>query len=273
MALVCLTGYPCSGKTTRAKEIEGLLFNSEQIKANNMSVRLLSESDFGYNPESTPLDFRSEKSVRESLLSAIEQRLTKNTIVIVDSSNELKSMRYQMSCSAKTMGVPHLVIQISTSEANCSVWNVKRRSESLPSYADSIFKELINRYEFPNPAVRWDSPLWIVNPQDAFPISEILAAILDARKNTSKKPHAPTQPKLRQSGSYLQSVDIIINTSVQELEEAFNRNEKERILPSVLQRKKKEFLHQIKLNPIPLDSNGNGSDSKVKSAFLDYVYL
>lgn len=55
MALVCLTGYPCSGKTTRAKEIEGLLFNSEQIKANNMSVRLLSESDFGYNPESTPL--------------------------------------------------------------------------------------------------------------------------------------------------------------------------------------------------------------------------
>lgn len=55
MALISISGYPSSGKTTRSQELAALLSNSDEIKNNNLSVCLLSELQFGFNPETTPL--------------------------------------------------------------------------------------------------------------------------------------------------------------------------------------------------------------------------
>jgi protein KTI12 len=70
----------------------------------------------------------------------------------------------------------------------CEEWN---KSHPTP-YPDQIFSELLLRYEEPNPATRWDSPLFTVIYDDAdLPIDEIWACIT----NTKTKPNLSTMQR------------------------------------------------------------------------------
>ena len=67
----------------------------------------------------------------------------------------------------------------------CEEWN---KSHPTP-YPDQIFQELLLRYEEPNSATRWDSPLFTVIYDDKeLPIEEIWGVIT----NTKTKPNMST---------------------------------------------------------------------------------
>jgi len=78
-----------------------------------------------------------------------------------------------------------LLIHTGVPSSMCEEWNKSHAT----SYPDQIFSELILRYEEPNPAQRWDSPLFTIIYDDVdLPIDEIWACLT----NTKTKPHQST---------------------------------------------------------------------------------
>jgi protein KTI12 len=132
MALVTISGYPCSGKTTRALQIQTAF--EERIKdpayvGPIKTVKLISDETLelsrkAYDGElrllvhlyvnlNSLVDGRMEKPQRGALFSAIQRNLNSDTIVIVDGLNYIKGFRYQMYCLARevsarvaTVGAP-----------------------------------------------------------------------------------------------------------------------------------------------------------------------
>lgn len=122
MALITISGYPSSGKTTRANQI----FNFLQIKLQNpeyqgpnLKVVLLSDDSLdipraAYNGHFYPsrpfwqltafvADSKSEKAARGALFTAIQRLIAQDTLLIVDSLNYIKGFRYQVYCAAREM--------------------------------------------------------------------------------------------------------------------------------------------------------------------------
>ena len=123
MALVTISGFPCSGKTIRAQQIctslEQLL-QDESYQGPLSKVVLLSDDmldlsrsayDGEHNsqmPQAIPMmilsqDSRTEKPARGSLFTAMQRQMALDTILIVDALNYIKGFRYQMYCAAREM--------------------------------------------------------------------------------------------------------------------------------------------------------------------------
>lgn len=127
MALITISGYPCSGKSQRATQIKQHLESrlaDPSYKGPTLSVVVLSDDNLNidrsaYNGMFSRttglegqlvnaiecLDSRSEKPARGTLFTAIQRSLGRNNIVIVDSLNYIKGFRYQMYCAAREMKV------------------------------------------------------------------------------------------------------------------------------------------------------------------------
>ncbi|KAJ1671915.1 kti12, chromatin associated, partial [Spiromyces aspiralis] len=102
MPLIVFTGYPSSGKTTRAKELVEWI--SQRIYSYNYSgpihtVKHITDDDLGYTKD-IYADPAEEKKARGSMLSAVERTLSRNSIVVADSLNYIKGFRYQLYCVA-----------------------------------------------------------------------------------------------------------------------------------------------------------------------------
>jgi protein KTI12 len=77
--------------------------------------------------------------------------------------------------------------------SKCEEWN---KSHPTP-YPDQIFSELLLRYEEPNSATRWDSPLFTVIYDDKeLPIDDIWACLTStkAKPNQSTLQRSATDP-------------------------------------------------------------------------------
>jgi tRNA uridine 5-carbamoylmethylation protein Kti12 len=124
MALITISGYPCSGKSRRAAQIKEHIerrIAGPDYTGPALSVTVLSDDTLNigreaYNGESFPRgrmrtrvadpetlykDSRSEKPARGTLFTAVQRHLGSGTIVIVDSLNYIKGFRYQMYCAAR----------------------------------------------------------------------------------------------------------------------------------------------------------------------------
>ncbi len=125
MALLTISGYPCSGKTTRAVQIKEAFekrisdgsYSGPATKVVLISDDTLGLSREGYNGTLMPprfklswrltyiTDGRAEKPQRGALFTALQRHLTKSTIVIIDGLNYIKGFRYQMYCVARECNV------------------------------------------------------------------------------------------------------------------------------------------------------------------------
>jgi protein KTI12 len=107
MPLVTFSGYPLSGKTTRAAELQKYLEN--YIQTNSTSIKrivLLNEESLMIDKKIAYQDQTNEKKSRGTLLSAVERHLSRDDIVICDSLNYIKGFRYQLYCVARALGTP-----------------------------------------------------------------------------------------------------------------------------------------------------------------------
>jgi len=105
MALITISGYPCSGKTTRALQIKHFLVDFLKDPAYNgplRNVELISDDRLNFNR--TVYDqSQSEKTARGALFAAMQRLMSLDTILIIDAMNYIKGFRYQMYCAAREM--------------------------------------------------------------------------------------------------------------------------------------------------------------------------
>ncbi|KAL9085727.1 MAG: hypothetical protein Q9165_007476 [Trypethelium subeluteriae] len=199
MPLLLISGFPSSGKTYRAIQLqsafEAKIANSPDAHISRLTVHLINDESLGLSREVYHLA-RPEKDARAAEYSAVKRVLGKDAIVIADGLNYIKGFRYQLYCEAKALQTPSCVVHVGTPEDKCrEINNTLLKDPSKPGgYAEEDFDNLVFRYEEPNGMTRWDSPLFTVLYDDEnAPVDEIWDALVGSDgKAKAVKPNAAT---------------------------------------------------------------------------------
>ncbi|WVQ80401.1 hypothetical protein IAT38_002506 [Cryptococcus sp. DSM 104549] len=213
MALVTISGFPCSGKSTRARQLKAdFETRLADPSYEGPSLKVVVVDDEGSHvPRSTYDSSAQEKPGRASLFSNVNRSLGPETITIVDSANYIKGFRYQMYCAAREAHVRVCTIHVVAPPNKCSEWH-ERRGEC--SYKPETFDNLIMRYEEPSSMVRWDSPLFTLPWDDEPPFEDIWNAII---KGDKKPPTSAVLQRAKPPPNTLQTLTTtttLINTSL-----------------------------------------------------------
>lgn len=90
MPIIIVSGYPCSGKTTRVKELKEYFLNKGK------KVEIISEniatSKAGFHKNELFADSQKEKIIRSDLKSESNRILNKDDVVILDAGNYIKGL-------------------------------------------------------------------------------------------------------------------------------------------------------------------------------------
>ncbi|KAI0386137.1 chromatin associated protein KTI12 [Hypomontagnella monticulosa] len=236
MPLVIVTGFPTSGKTTRAKQLHSYL--SERIgnsptpskyRLHLISDQTLSIDRSVYDLSATPAHVRSanasEKDARATIYGAVKRVLSDRDIVILDGLNYIKGWRYQLHCESKAVRTPSCVLQIGCSKDKAREVNEERlrRREQQPQevgngtedgdknkekgaedeegpYEAENWENLVFRYEEPNPMTRWDSPLFTLIWEDGEEqAKQVFDSMWDAIAGEARKLVRPNQATVQRS--------------------------------------------------------------------------
>ncbi|KAG6897412.1 hypothetical protein C0992_001919 [Termitomyces sp. T32_za158] len=221
MALVTISGFPCSGKTRRAEQIRATLDDlllDKDYQGPISKVVVLSDDVLNLNRSSynecqvanflneSPSDSHSEKPARGTLFTAMQRQMALDTILIVDGLNYIKGFRYQMYCAAREMKLRVCTIHVVALKEQCREWNMTRQDGHayLPETARSL-ENLMFRYEEPSSMVRWDSPLFTVLwDENAPPMSQIWSALT---KGHIKPPNSGTLSVVKAPTDALQALE------------------------------------------------------------------
>lgn len=188
MALVVICGQPCSGKSKAAL----LLAESLKESDSNPVVKVIDETSLHLDRNQSYANMVVEKNVRGVLRSEVDRSLNKDSIVIVDSLNNIKGYRYELWCLARAAGTRYCVVYCDVEEDYCRKWNEERGEKEEPCYNDKIFDDLVRRFEKPDSRNRWDSPLFELWPsRDG--IEKGSTAIVDAVLYLTKKIDSKTR--------------------------------------------------------------------------------
>ncbi|KAI9685802.1 MAG: hypothetical protein M1820_010732 [Bogoriella megaspora] len=184
MPLILLSGFPSSGKTYRANQLQSAfgakISTSSDPRISRLKVHVVNDESLGLSRDAYHLA-RTEKDARATQTSAIKRLIGRDTIVISDSLNYIKGFRYQLYCEAKAVQTPSCVIHVGTPIEKCREINTQLLKDDTASggYNDEDFENLIFRYEEPNGMTRWDSPLFtVLYEDDTPPIDEIWNALI-----------------------------------------------------------------------------------------------
>eukprot|EP00899_Mesostigma_viride_P010036 jgi/Mesvir1/19033/Mv12797-RA.1 len=188
MALVIVCGQPCSGKSTIVSQLCTVLKNATP----NRNVVVIDEPSLNLEKKTCYQDARTEKNTRGVIRSAVDRAVTRDTVVIVDSLNNIKGYRYELWCIARAAGAVYCMVHCDVPLDICRAWNAARRASGGDSYPDTVFEDLGNRFETPDGRNRWDSPLFSLHPMDEGGISEAqlqaIVSSLNPAARAGKKP-------------------------------------------------------------------------------------
>ncbi|OTB08399.1 hypothetical protein M426DRAFT_317021 [Hypoxylon sp. CI-4A] len=239
MPLIIVTGFPTSGKTTRAKQLYSYL--SERIQKESPSstlpkyrLHLISDQTLSiprsvYDLSATPAHVRSanasEKDARASIYGAVKRVLSDRDIVILDGLNYIKGWRYQLYCESKAVRTPHCILQIGVSKEKAKEVNDERlrqrqegsdvkdeKEQEDGPYEPENWENLVFRYEEPNAMTRWDSPLFTLIWEDGEEqVKQVFDSMWDAIAGEARKIVKPNQATVQRSrdagGDYLYILD------------------------------------------------------------------
>lgn len=217
MPLLVICGKPGSGKTFRANQLV------EYFKATrpSMEVVLINAEAFAINKEQMYGTFAKEKELRAFFRSNINKSLTKSNLVIVDSLNYIKGLRYEMFCLARTAKSSYCVLFCDNDLNSCIEQNAQQPEPSL-RFSEGLLKDLFSRMEMPNSNNRWDSPLYTVWPHEELPVEAINGSLFkDAKK--MKEP-VSTQMETKLEDNYTYNVDKQLNELIKDLVKTLNQN-------------------------------------------------
>lgn len=114
-----ISGYPCSGKTYRAKQLQSYfeerIASATDPQHKKLKVVHISDDTLGIS-RSVYETAREEKDARATLQSAVKRELRKDVIVVLDALNYIKGYRYQLYCEAKGIPTPSCVVSANTAQ-------------------------------------------------------------------------------------------------------------------------------------------------------------
>lgn len=173
MPLIVMCGLPCSGKTTRAAEIEKF-FKEKEVK-----VHLIGDNYLGIDKNEVYADSKKEKELRGNLKSETQRKVNKEDVVILDSPNYIKGFRYELFCVIKGSRTPHCIVQSDVSKDMALGWNEMRPENER--YTSDILDGLFMRFEPPIAQNRWDKPLFLLQHDDQTPFEQINDALFNRK--------------------------------------------------------------------------------------------
>lgn len=97
MALIVLSGLPCSGKSSVAEAIAADLRARDTL---SMKIQIVNDETVNVQRTAYATQ-KSEKPARAAILAAVARSLARDTIVICDGMNYIKGFRYQLFCAAR----------------------------------------------------------------------------------------------------------------------------------------------------------------------------
>lgn len=101
MPLVVFCGLPYCGRSRRAEELRGAL------AAEGHAVYVVDDAAvLGAEDPTVYGDSAREKALRGALRAAVERRLSRHDVVILDSINYIKGFRYELYCLARAARTP-----------------------------------------------------------------------------------------------------------------------------------------------------------------------
>ncbi|THH04705.1 hypothetical protein EW146_g10111 [Bondarzewia mesenterica] len=212
MALITISGYPCSGKTKRADQVKaGLEERLKDPSYEGPSLKVVVLSDDVLNVDRSSYDdSRSEKSARGALFTAMQRQMGQDTILILDGMNYIKGFRYQMYCAARELKLRVCTVYVVATPESCKQWNEER--EGVKAYNSETLDNLIQRFEEPSSMVRWDSPLFTVLwSDDDVPLDQIWKAVMEGNV---KPPNAGTQAVSKAPTDALHTLEHISASTV-----------------------------------------------------------
>ena len=174
MPFVVMCGLPSSGKTTRCSQLKH--FMEEKM---GKTVHIVGDDTFEVKKNEVYAESKNEKEVRGNLKSAVQRAINKNDVIILDSLNYIKGYRYELYCVTKSAQTPHCVIHCDINPTQASEWNLQRSKEE--QYTKEVLDGLVMRFESPENRNRWDSPLFVVLPDDELPCQQIYDALYDRK--------------------------------------------------------------------------------------------
>lgn len=260
MPLILIAGLPCTGKSTRAREIKKLI-----SKETNAPIHLISENEVIQSKELDKnclyMDSHKEKEIRGILKSEALRLLTPQSVVILDAGNYIKGYRYELYCAAKNSGSTQVTVETICPNDEAWDWNLKRPQDE--QYSRDVFDALHLRYEVPDSRNRWDSPLFCLQSHEDIPITAIYE-VLFLRK--PPPPNQSTQTNPLSSANFLHELDKITQAIVGEIISAKKcgaegniklpchgglmvENLPSSITPAQLARYRRQFLNYAKLHP------------------------
>ncbi|KAF2502251.1 chromatin associated protein KTI12 [Lophium mytilinum] len=190
MPLVLISGYPSSGKTQRARQLQAFFAQKIEQAADSrvarLKLHLINDQTLGVARE-VYHTAKVEKDARAEEYSAIKRVLSRDDIVIADGMNYIKGFRYQLFCEAKAVQTPSCVVHIGTPIEKCRDINKKLLADrdTDGGYVEEDFENLIFRYEEPNGMTRWDSPLFtVLDEDDTPPFDQIWEAMVGSDGKT-----------------------------------------------------------------------------------------
>ncbi|KAH8828341.1 chromatin associated protein KTI12 [Flagelloscypha sp. PMI_526] len=283
MALVTISGYPCSGKSTHAASL------ADNFRARNYfdAIHIVSD-DALHIPRSAYASSASEKPARGTLFSTLQRKLSSRDLVILDSMNYIKGFRYQIYCAARELKVRVCTIHILATPEMCKERNSTRPTED--QYANATLQNLIDRYEEPSSMVRWDSPLFTIPWDESLPFDDIWKALTEGaikppNSGTLAAAKAPTDALHTLEQTSAQMVSRLISHPSLEVsgELPLTLESGVRVVvcmhgrtPTLaeLQRLKRQFVYQHK-KAITLGSTERGavdwSEERVAKRFQEYL--
>ncbi|XP_069157457.1 protein KTI12 homolog isoform X2 [Procambarus clarkii] len=198
MPLLLLSGFPSSGKTTRAHEIKSYLEN-EKTK----TVVIVSEGDLLEKEKNEIFsDSTREKDIRCALKADVLRLLNKEDVIILDAANYIKGYRYELYCASKQIKTTQCLVHCLAPIEQAWTWNLAR--PEAEQYTREAFDGLVMRYEAPNSSNRWDSPMFTVLPEDSPPCESIYNALYLCKP---PPPNQSTQTQPLSSTNFLFELD------------------------------------------------------------------
>ncbi|KAF1962213.1 RNA polymerase II elongator complex subunit [Byssothecium circinans] len=290
MPLVLISGYPSSGKTTRALQLKDFVetkIASADARASKLRVHLINDQSLGVS-RSVYHTAKAEKDARAEEYSAVKRVLSRDDIVIADGPNYIKGFRYQLYCEAKAVQTPSCVVKvhIGTPAEKCREINTRLLADKQNDggYEEEDFENLIFRYEEPNGMTRWDSPLFTVLDEDETPPFDQIWEALVGSDGKAKfvRPNQATVLKPATEQNYLYELDKTTSDILAQIttyqKDHPGEGGGEVIIPEVskpislpanpmtlpqLQRIRRQF--------ITLNRQHNFSKSRIKEVFVGYL--
>jgi len=254
MPLIVFVGFPASGKSTRAQQLQNYFTETHQKK-----VVILGENSIVQNRNEVYSDANKEKEMRSTLKSEMHRLINTDDVLILDAGNYIKGYRYELFCISKSTKTTQCTLHCDTNSELAWQFNTSRQDQ----YSREIFDALVMRFEAPDGRNRWDSPLFTIQSDDELPFKEIAASLYERK---APKPNQSTQSLPLTSTNFLYELDCVTQEIVNRVVEAQktcmigemvaipNSNEKillkRRYQLAELSRIRRQFISFAKTHPV-----------------------